>query len=99
MASNPLKTRFAYVRAVVAAVIALCCTASAALGAVTIEKVLPFATDRSVRVQVTVKSNEAAAVEMEARIVPVAGGEPLWEGPLATLETGANSGAGIERII
>jgi hypothetical protein len=71
--------------------VVLLCVAPISWAEGTIVKVLPFATDRQVRIQAVVKST--APVEVTGRIAAVEGGDVLWEGSL-----GAGSGS-IEKTV
>lgn len=72
--------------------------ASGSYAAVTVEKVVPVATDHDVRVKVEVKGDQGGAVELTGKIVPVAGGKALWEGELGkvTLQGG---GGEVEKVV
>jgi beta-galactosidase len=60
--------------------------AMSAAGEVQIEKVLPFATDHDVRVQVVTNARGAGA-QLAATITPVDGGQPLWSGSLGQVDS------------
>lgn len=63
--------------------------------AVTIEKVIPLATDRQVRIQIVTKSDRTDPLAVSAKIVPTTGGAALWEG-----EVGQTSGTGtVEKTV
>jgi beta-galactosidase len=75
-------TNHRYVPSAIALFLSLCASTiicpSAARGEIAIEKILPFATDHDVRVQITT----SAPTELRATITPATGGPPLWSGPL-----------------
>ncbi|HZZ44800.1 MAG TPA: glycoside hydrolase family 2 TIM barrel-domain containing protein [Tepidisphaeraceae bacterium] len=59
-------------------------------GALTVERVVPVATDQQVRVRVAVKSDQVGPVELQGTIMPAGGGVALWQGPL-----GSATGSGV----
>lgn len=61
--------------------------------ALKIEKVLPFATDREVRVQVVITSAQPRPVQLEGKITAADAAQPspLWEGPLGSLDVRGTS--------
>src|SRR5438105_2930241 len=68
-------------------------TSSVVRAAVTVETVLPFATHRPVRVQAAEKADRAGPVECRGKIVPAAGGPPLWRGSLGKADVRAGTAA------
>lgn len=71
---------------------------SSASAAVTIDKVVPVASDHDVRVRVSVKSDQAGPVALEGKIVPAAGGASLWEGSLGTASVQGGGGAAEQTV-
>ena len=68
--------------------------------AMTIERVLPFATADSVRVQATVAAKASLpGVALTGKIVPFPKGPTLWEGALGRLDAKLGTAATVERTV